>query len=62
MIATPDIPEPWRVSAQVKGGLDGITLEAFKKSVERAYIGADYLIDRKENRKRISKKIQRNYR
>jgi len=57
MIETPDVPDPWKVSAQVKGGLNGITPETFKKSVEEAQIGADYLIDRK----RIEKEYQKRY-
>ena len=45
------------MSAQAPGGLDGITLETFKESVEKARIGADYLI----NRKKIEREYQRRY-
>ena len=54
---TKHIYQAWEVSAQAPGGLDGITPETFKKSVERARIGADYLIDRKK----IEREYQRRY-
>jgi len=53
-IETENVPSPWEVSAYTGGELDGITPETFKKSVEEARIGANYLIDRK--------KIEREYR
>ena len=56
-IETKYIYQPWEVSAQAPGGLDGITPETFKESVEKARIGADYLIDRKK----IEREYQRRY-
>jgi len=56
-IDTPNVPSPWQVSAQTGGELNGVTPEAFKKSVEQARIGANYLIDRKK----IEREYQRRY-
>jgi len=56
-IETEYVHSPWEVSAQAPGGLDGITPEGFRESVERARIGANYLTDRKK----IEKEYQKRY-
>ena len=52
------IHQAWEVSAQAPGGLDGITPETFKESVEKARIGADYLIDRKKVEREYQKRFK----
>lgn len=56
-VETANMPSPWEVSSWAGGELDGITPETFKKSVEQARIGANYLIDRKK----IEREYQRRY-
>ena len=57
LIETPEVPFPWQVSAQAGGELNGVTEETFKETIERARMGADYLIDRKK----IEKEYQKRY-
>jgi len=54
-----DVPDPWKASAQAGGELNGITPEAFKKSVEEAQLGADYLIDRKKIERAYKKRYKK---
>jgi len=58
-IETKYIYEPWELSAQAPGGLNGITPETFKESVEEAHIGADYLIERKKVEKEYQRRLKK---
>ena len=53
------IDQAWEVLAQVPGGLNGITPETFRKSVDEASVGADYLIDRKKIEREYEKRYQK---
>jgi len=59
IVETKPMPAPWKISAMAPGGLDGTTPETFKKSVEEAEIGADYLIDRKKIEREYKKRYKK---
>jgi len=59
LMQTSHIDQAWEVSSQVPGGLNGITPETFRESVDEAQVVADYLIDRKKIEREYEKRYQK---
>lgn len=59
LIQTPDMPEPWQVSAQGKGELNGATEETFRETIDNCHIGEKYLISRKKIEKEYQKRLKK---
>ena len=58
MIEVPDTPDPWKLSAQANGELDGITEESFQETVNQQNIGKHYLRDRKRIEKAYKRSME----